>query len=142
MLQLNDVVREVLKLTEHDLQVEGVSVTTEYDDNLPRVDVDHTQIQQVILNLVKNAIDAMRGVSLSKRHLRVLTGFDGKLVALYVQDTGPGIGVKDRDRIFEPFFTTKPTVRDWGCPSVELSSKPTVAFCGSSKQTHRAPVLR
>jgi signal transduction histidine kinase len=109
MLQLNDIVREALKLTEHDLQVEGVSVTTEYDDNLPLVSVDHTQIQQVIFNLVKNAIEAMRGVSPDKRHLRVLTSFDDKLVALYVQDTGPGIGVDDRDRIFEPFFTTKPT---------------------------------
>ena len=108
-LQLNDIVREVLKLTEHDLQVEGVSVTTEYDDNLPLVNVDHTQIQQVIFNLVKNAIEAMRSVSPNKRHLRVLTSFDGKLVALYVQDTGPGVDVKDRDRIFEPFFTTKPT---------------------------------
>ncbi|MFY9841202.1 MAG: HAMP domain-containing sensor histidine kinase [Xanthobacteraceae bacterium] len=109
MLQLNDIVREVLKLTDHDLQVEGVSVTTEYDDNLPLINVDHTQIQQVILNLVKNAIDEMRGVPPSKRHMQVMTGFDGKLVAFYVQDTGPGIGVKDRERIFEPFFTTKST---------------------------------
>ncbi|MGC2081371.1 MAG: ATP-binding protein, partial [Xanthobacteraceae bacterium] len=51
----------------------------------------------------------MRGVSPSKRHLRLWTSFDGKLVALYVEDTGPGIGVKDRERIFEPFFTTKST---------------------------------
>jgi signal transduction histidine kinase len=63
----------------------------------------------VILNLVKNAIDAMRSVSPGKKHLRVMTGFDGKFVALYIQDTGSGIGVKDRERIFEPFFTTKST---------------------------------
>ena len=70
----------------------------------------HTQIQQAILNLVRNAIEAMRSVAPDKRRLRVVTGFDGNSgVAVYVQDSGPGISSDQHERIFEPFFTTKPS---------------------------------
>jgi signal transduction histidine kinase len=85
-------------------------VRMELGYDLPTITADRTQIQQVVLNLVKNAIDAMRGVSPSERHLVILTGFDGKsVVSLYVQDSGTGIDPKDRDNIFDPFFTTKST---------------------------------
>jgi signal transduction histidine kinase len=108
MLQFNDVVREALDLAQDDLHAGGVSVATEYADNLAQVSVDHTQIQQVVLNLIKNAIDAMQCVPRGKRHLQVSTSFDGKsLVSLCVQDSGPGIAVEARDSIFQPFFTTK-----------------------------------
>jgi signal transduction histidine kinase len=60
------------------------------------------------LNLVKNAIDAMRSVAPETRRLRLTTGFEGRsTVWLSVQDSGPGIAVEDRERIFDPFFTTK-----------------------------------
>ena len=69
-----------------------------------------TQLQQVILNLVKNAADAMKGVPRGESRLRLVTGFDRKsVVSLYIQDSGPGITVENQDRIFDPFFTTKPT---------------------------------
>jgi signal transduction histidine kinase len=109
-LQLNDVVREALSFAHQDLQTNAVSVATEYGNNLPQIDADRTQIQQVVLNLVKNAIDAMRDVSVRKRHLRILTSFDGKsCVALYIQDSGLGVATNNRESIFEPFFTTKPS---------------------------------
>jgi hypothetical protein len=75
MIQVNDITHEVLRLAEHDLQVGDISVITEYQENLPQIHADHTQIQQVILNLVKNAIDAMRHDSPNKRQLR----FDHRL---------------------------------------------------------------
>jgi signal transduction histidine kinase len=110
MFDVNDVIREVLALMQHDLQIDGVSVRMELGNNLPQITADRTQMQQVILNLVRNAIDAMRGVSPRERHLVILTGFDGKsVVSLYVQDSGAGIDPKDRDSVFDPFFTTKST---------------------------------
>jgi signal transduction histidine kinase len=57
--------------------------------------------------LIKNAIEAMASSSPNDRRLRLATGFDASVVSLYIQDTGPGISAKNRDRIFEPFFTTK-----------------------------------
>jgi signal transduction histidine kinase len=109
MVQINDVVGEVLGLVQDDLRVEAVLATAEYHENLPEIHAAHTQIQQAILNLVRNAIEAMRSVAPDKRRLRVETGFDGNSgVAVYVQDSGPGISPDQQDRIFEPFFTTKP----------------------------------
>jgi hypothetical protein len=109
-VQINDVVREVLALIEDDLQVQAVVATAEYGENLPEIHAAATQIQQVILNLVKNGIEAMRSVAPGKRRLRLVTGFNGKsTVAVYIQDSGPGIASQVQDRIFDPFFTTKPS---------------------------------
>ena len=109
MVQINDVVREVLVLVQDELRVDSVIATAECQENFPEIHASHTQIQQVILNLVKNAIEAMRLVAPNKRRLRLVTGFDGHSgVAVYVQDSGPGISPDQQDRIFEPFFTTKP----------------------------------
>jgi signal transduction histidine kinase len=83
-------------------------VTSDYQNDLPLVHADHIQLQQVILNLVKNAIDAMSGRPFGERHLRVATGSDGHSdVSFSIRDSGPGIPAEDRERIFNPFFTTK-----------------------------------
>jgi signal transduction histidine kinase len=106
--RVEDVARLVLRLLKHDLQINEVSVATEFQDNLPEVHLDDTQLQQVLLNLVKNAIDAMSSVAPEARRLRLTTRFDGhSTVLLSVEDSGPGILVEDRERIFDPFFTTK-----------------------------------
>jgi signal transduction histidine kinase len=105
---VEDVARLVLRLLQYDLQINEVSVATEFEGNLPAVHIDDTQLQQVLLNLVKNAIDAMGSTAPEARRLRVTTSFDGhSTVLLSVQDSGPGIPVEDRERIFDPFFTTK-----------------------------------
>ncbi len=110
IIQLNDVVRQLLGSVRRDLQANGISVTTEFDQNLPQVQAERMLLQQVILNLVKNAIDAMEAVPPSERNLRLVTGFDGKsLVSLYIQDSGPGITAENKDYIFDPFYTTKST---------------------------------
>jgi signal transduction histidine kinase len=110
MFDVNEVVRDVLTLMQHDLQLDEVSVRTELGYDLPKITADRTQMHQVIFNLVRNGIDAMRGVSPGDRHLVILTGFDGKsFVFLDVQDSGTGIDPKDQNSIFDPFFTTKST---------------------------------
>jgi signal transduction histidine kinase len=87
-----------------------VSVTTEYQENLPQINADRIQLQQVILNLIKNAIDAMDATTPGKRRLRLLTSYNGNsVVSLYIQDSGPGISARDQDGVFAPFFTTKST---------------------------------
>jgi signal transduction histidine kinase len=110
LVQINEIIREVLDLVQDDIRAETIAATAEYHDNLPKIHASHTQIQQVILNLVKNAIDAMRFLPPGKRRLRLVTGLHEKSgVAVYIQDSGTGIAPKDRGRIFDPFFTTKPS---------------------------------
>jgi signal transduction histidine kinase len=104
-----DVGQLVLRLLRHDLQVNEISVTTEFQGNLPEVQSDGMELQQVLLNLVKNAIDAMRSSRPEARQLRLKASFDGQATVLMsVQDSGHGISAEDQKRIFDPFFTTKP----------------------------------
>ena len=108
LTRVEDAARLVLRLLQHDLQINEVSVATEFKDNIPEAHLDGTQLQQVLLNLVKNAIDAMNSVPPEARRLRLTTGFDGhSTVLLSVEDSGHGIPVEDQKRIFDPFFTTK-----------------------------------
>jgi signal transduction histidine kinase len=116
-VQLNDLSRLVMQLAEHDLLSNGIFVTTDYQHDLPSVYADHTQLQQVILNLIKNAIDAMNGRPFGERRLRLATGSDGHSVAsFYIRDSGSGMATADRDRIFQPFFTTKSNGMGLGLP--------------------------
>ena len=110
LIHLDDVAREVLGLLQHDLESNQVAVATEYLANLPPVRADRIQLQQIVLNLVKNAIEAMSSVPSGSRHVRVVTRLNGNsTVLLSVQDSGHGITAEDQDRVFDPFFTTKPT---------------------------------
>jgi signal transduction histidine kinase len=110
LIHLDDVAREVLGLLQHDLEASQVAVATEYVGSLPPVRADHIQLQQIVLNLVKNAIEAMSSVPSGSRRVRVVTRLNGNsTVLLSVQDGGHGITAEDQDRVFDPFFTTKPT---------------------------------
>jgi len=116
-IQINDVVREALELVQDDLRVEAVIATAECQENLPKIHASHIQIQQVILNLVKNSLEAMRSVPPDKRRLRLITGLDHNTgVSVYIQDSGPGITPENADRIFEAFFTTKSGGTGLGLP--------------------------
>jgi C4-dicarboxylate-specific signal transduction histidine kinase len=108
MIDVNHLVREVLRMVENDLQVHGVSVSTEFQDDVPQLRADPIQLQQVILNLVKNAIDAIAIGPTTIKAIRLITTYDEKsVVSLYVQDTGPGITLDNETKIFDPFFSTK-----------------------------------
>jgi signal transduction histidine kinase len=110
LIQLNDVAREVLGLLQHDLGSSHVAVATEYLIDLPLIRADRIQLQQIVLNLVKNSIDAMNSVPSGNRHVRVVTRLsENSTVLLSVEDSGHGITEEDQGRVFDPFFTTKPT---------------------------------
>lgn len=105
-VNLNALTGTVLALLRVDLQKDGVRVETQLDGELPAVTGDAVQLQQVILNLVVNAADAMRTVQ--PRVLTVRTSRNGSgTVRMSIEDTGTGINEADRDRIFHPLFTTK-----------------------------------
>ena len=111
LLGINDLVREVLKMVELDLRVEGISVATELREGLPQLLADRAQLQQVFLNLIMNAIEAMRPITGRARVLRIRSNIiqDSNCVVVAVEDSGTGIDRNDKDRIFEPFFTTRST---------------------------------
>ena len=107
-IEINRLVQQVLRMVENDLRSQGVTVSTEFQEDLPQITGDRTLLQQVILNLVKNAIEAMRTSPTTIKALRLVTTQDGNsVVSLSVQDTGPGINPENGTHIFEPFFTTK-----------------------------------
>jgi PAS domain S-box-containing protein len=118
LLDVNKVIREVLALLHSELQDHQILVQTDLNPKLPAVLVDEVQLQQVIANLVKNAIEAMAietmdvkakdtaGVRARKLWIRsAIRAPDGVLIT--VEDSGPGINPENADRIFHPFFTTK-----------------------------------
>jgi C4-dicarboxylate-specific signal transduction histidine kinase len=97
-------------MVENDLHVQGVTVSTEFQEDLPQITGDRTLLQQVILNLVKNAIEAMGTVPTATKALRLVTTQDvNSVVSLSVQDTGPGLNPENATHVFDPFFTTKPS---------------------------------
>ena len=108
-VDINKLVRDMLGLMLGELRSNQVSVETRLDDNLPDVRGNQVQLQQVILNLIRNAIEAMNSVTDRARVLRIGTEIhvpDGVLVS--VEDSGTGLSPKDIERIFDSFFTTKP----------------------------------
>jgi two-component system, LuxR family, sensor kinase FixL len=108
-VQMNDVVEDVLKLVRGDLVNQKVSVDTELAGHLPRVTGDPVQLQQVLLNLVVNASDAMATCDRSERRLLIRTEIENEsnTVTVSVIDRGSSIPEEKMEQIFEPFFTTK-----------------------------------
>jgi signal transduction histidine kinase len=86
-----------------------VAMRTRLEDGLPPVQVDRVQLQQVLLNLIINAIEAMRGAAEGSRELLITTARDGSgSIVVSLRDTGPGLDPTKVDRLFEPLYTTKP----------------------------------
>jgi len=107
-LDLNEVVREVLQLLRSDLVNQGVTTDTALAPALPVVNADRVQLEQILLNLVMNACDAMSGNAPGDRRVLVQTELTlGHTVTVSVSDSGAGIASGDLERVFEPFFTTK-----------------------------------
>jgi C4-dicarboxylate-specific signal transduction histidine kinase len=108
-LRINEAILEVIALTHGEVVKQGVSLQTQLTGGLPPIQGDRVQLQQVILNLIINAIEAMSGVGKGSKVLLISTGQEasgGVLVS--VQDSGPGPGAEGLDRLFDAFYTTKP----------------------------------
>jgi predicted ATPase/signal transduction histidine kinase len=107
-VDLNEAVRDVIALSHSELQQARVVPRPELAENLPLVVGDRVQLQQVILNLILNALDSMSGVDDRPRQLMISTALDdGDQVRLSVQDSGAGLLVESPDKLFDAFYTTK-----------------------------------
>ena len=107
-VDLNEATREVIALALADLQNIGVMVQTELADDLPRVTADRVQLQQVVLNLLRNSLDAMKTVDDRPRELLIRTEWEeGDRVRLSVKDAGVGFDPRAMDQLFEAFYSTK-----------------------------------
>jgi C4-dicarboxylate-specific signal transduction histidine kinase len=108
-VDLNEALQEVIELTRGEALKNGVSVESQLAKDLPIIAGDRVQLQQVVLNLILNALQAMGAVSEGARKVTITTR-QIELNDLYVgvQDTGPGLSPETFSRLFEPFYTTKP----------------------------------
>ena len=107
-VEINDAILEVIALTRTEAANNGVSVRTQLAEGLPRVQGDRVQLQQVLLNLIINAIEAMRDVGEEERELLISSRNEPDGVSVEVRDSGPGFAPAALERVFEPFHTTKP----------------------------------
>jgi len=108
-LEVNELLSEVIVLVRGELMSQQVSVRTEFASALPDILGDRVQLQQVIINLVVNGIEAMQSVTDRQRELVIRSGQDeASQVFVSVTDCGVGISAENADRLFNPFFTTKP----------------------------------
>ncbi len=106
---VNQVLDDTLELRGYELRVRGIEVVRDYDEQTPETMADAHQLQQVFLNLVTNAEQAMEKSPRESQRLIVRTRRTGAVIRMEVEDTGPGIPPNLLERIFNPFFTTKPT---------------------------------
>jgi len=108
-LEVNGAILEIIELTHGEAVKNGISVITELADHLPVVEADRVQLQQVLLNLIVNALEAMGAANEGPRELLISTTKETSGVLVAVQDSGPGLEVAMLERVFESFYTTKPT---------------------------------
>src|SRR5207245_7669496 len=118
---LNEVIDGVIELRAYQLQVDNVEVVRRYDPRLPKTMLDYHQLQQVILNVVNNAHQAMMEVADRPRRLVITTVRVGETLRASFGDSGTGIASDRLESIFEPFFTTKK-----GCEGSALGLRPSL----------------
>jgi PAS domain S-box-containing protein len=107
-LDVNDLLESSMRLVAHDVQRRGVIVSREYALNLPAISADRVQLEQVLLNLLLNAMDAIKGVSLADRRVTLRSARrDTGSVEISVADNGHGIAPDKIERLFDSFYTTK-----------------------------------
>src|ERR1700676_4087113 len=107
-LDINDAIQEVASLLGNESSRHQIVMRTDLATGLPRVRGDRVQLQQVIVNLIMNAVDATRAISDGPREILIRSAKEAETVVVSVEDTGTGLTPEQMERIFEPFFTTKP----------------------------------
>jgi PAS domain S-box-containing protein len=107
-MSVNDAVREVTELLENEARQSGVTTDLVFSHDLPAIAADYLQVQQVVLNLMRNGLEAMKDVLPDQRRLTITTGrTPAGEIEITVSDFGQGLSVASADQVFEPFFTTK-----------------------------------
>ena len=107
-MAVNPVIEEAMLFLRHELQQNSVGVSLHLEDHLPEIHGDRVQLQQVIVNLALNAIQAMNNTEITARRLLISTSLiTDNWVYIAFEDTGPGIASESRDHVFERYFTTK-----------------------------------
>lgn len=121
---VNRVIEEILLHMDDEIRKSGTVLTKELDQNLPAILVDPALLEQVILNMIQNALIFMQ--DREKKELKIATGQDKRFLQIRISDTGPGIPAHNRKRVFEPFFSTKPQGTGLGlaiCQRIVLAHK-------------------
>ncbi len=118
-LDINDPINDVFKVLGHQLTVHSIKVFLDLDEHLPQIRAEHNRLEQVFINLVTNAIDAMdekaeKSEGSVDKTLTIRTWCENKQVVVSVSDTGIGMSEATKRKIFEPFFTTKETGKGTG----------------------------
>ena len=106
-VEVNDAIREMVSLTAQMARYNNVSIETKLEESLPFVRISPSELQQVMLNLINNAIDAMEKTGGSLTIETRKSSVEKHHIEISINDTGPGIPKENLDRIFNPFFTTK-----------------------------------
>jgi len=120
-IDLNGMIDEVLRLLHEDLELHGITVRTHLASGLPPIAGHRGQLQEVILNLIQNAVDAMGSVNGGARTLRVKTApHDSETIAISVNDSGPGIDPRKIENIFDAFVTTKTAGKGLGLAIAQM----------------------
>lgn len=107
-LDINETILEVIELTRSELLRNRISLQTEFAKGLPLIRGDRIQLQQIIVNLIINAVEAMSNASEGSRELVISTVEKADGVLVVVRDSGPGLSPESLERLFDPFYTTKP----------------------------------
>jgi two-component system sensor histidine kinase DctS len=128
-VDLNELVREVLSLLELEIRQQRVVTRVELADSLPRVLADRLLVEQVIVNLVRNAVEALAAAQADPRELQVSTRLELEGVVVSVSDSGPGLTAAQLAGVFEPYFTTKNDGTGLG-----------LAICRSTIEAHKGKI--
>lgn len=113
-VQLNDLVKEIVSLSAQMAKYNKVSILTELQESLPYISISPAEMQQVLLNLINNALDAMEKTGGTIRISTKTSKVEQEHIVIIVEDDGPGIPEPNQARIFDPFFTTKPVGKGTG----------------------------
>jgi C4-dicarboxylate-specific signal transduction histidine kinase len=107
--EINKAIREVIMLAQAEVQKNGISVATALDEGLPLIEGDRVQLQQVMLNLINNAVQAMSALGVESREMVICTSkTEPNGIGVAVSDSGPGLDPANLEHAFEAFYTTKP----------------------------------
>ncbi|MDA3898777.1 MAG: ATP-binding protein, partial [Desulfobacteraceae bacterium] len=113
-VQINDIIKEIVNLSAQMAKYNKVSIITDFNDSLPYITISPSEMQQVILNLINNALDAMEKIGGTIRVSTKISEVEAGHIVIIVEDDGPGIPEANLLRIFDPFFTTKPVGKGTG----------------------------